>query len=204
MSFRRVALKIAFVFVGVIVVIASIGAMLPAEVQVSRSILIDKPAGEVFDYINNLHNWEKWSSWHSRDPSLKFQYNDTLKGTGASYTWNGSKVGEGVLIIKESKLNKHIATTVKTHGRTFARGEWQFEDSTGITKVTRTMTLDAQKNVFVRVFFNWVIPGVLSNDFDRGLQQLKKLTEEQKDSGQLIPVDSTMQKNDSLTSLTNN
>jgi hypothetical protein len=77
--FRKIA--------GIIVValIALIGGayMLPQGVHVERSTLVNRPAAEVFPYINSLRRANEWSPWLAIDPNVKVEYSGAEEGIGA-------------------------------------------------------------------------------------------------------------------------
>ena len=76
-----------------------ISAFLPSHVKFERSAVINAPPETVFQQVNTLKNWEKWSYWHQSDPEQKIAYSGPPAGTGASYAWDGEKTKQGTLTI---------------------------------------------------------------------------------------------------------
>jgi effector-binding domain-containing protein len=71
--------------------------LLPGKYDVRRSITIQKDLESVFEFISDFKNWGQWSPWlmHERDAQVDISENSAQ--VGASYHWNGKKVGEGTM-----------------------------------------------------------------------------------------------------------
>lgn len=85
---------------------ASAGAafcLLPTELEVEQSIVVEAPPEEVFALLDNPTQWEKWSALNRQeDPSMIYLYGGPLMGTGARLQWNGDRLGNGLVIFRES------------------------------------------------------------------------------------------------------
>ncbi len=85
-----------YIVLGIIVLIAILAILAPKTYDVSRSILINKPKKEVFEYIKYLKKQQEWSPWERRDPNMEKKFTGTDGEVGAVSYWNGNKeVGEG-------------------------------------------------------------------------------------------------------------
>ena len=68
--------------------------LLPDSSEVRRSIVINAKPEQVFPYLNNPTEWEKWNAWNKDyDPTMIRLYGGPLSGKGAYQEWNGDKVG---------------------------------------------------------------------------------------------------------------
>src|SRR5688500_9330206 len=86
-----------------LLVLAVAIATRPDTFRVERTATIAAPANVVFGYVNDLHQWTKWSPFEALDPNLKRTYSGAPAGVGAQYSWAGnSKAGAGTMVIKES------------------------------------------------------------------------------------------------------
>lgn len=102
-----------YIIIGVIVavpaVVAALAATKPDEFRVTRSIVIDKPAAEVFPLVNVIRNGEKWGPWFGLDPKMAIKFEGPESGAGASYSWDGnSEVGAGRCTTLETKENELV------------------------------------------------------------------------------------------------
>ena len=64
--------KIVLALVVLIVLLAAIGMMLPRNVHVERSIVIDAPPATVFALVDGYKQFNKWSPWAALDPNAKY------------------------------------------------------------------------------------------------------------------------------------
>jgi len=72
-----------------------------------RETIINKPQGEVFNYIKHLRNQDNYSKWVMMDPAMKKSYTGTDGSVGFVYAWEGNKkAGKGeqeIVGIKEGE-----------------------------------------------------------------------------------------------------
>lgn len=109
-----------FVLVSLLVAAAAVylgSFLLPASFEVSRSITVDAKAEQVFPYINNPTEWEKWNAWNKAyDPSMIRLYGGPMSGQGASQEWNGDKVGMVRMQFTESTPPSQLYYKQQTKG----------------------------------------------------------------------------------------
>lgn len=106
----NILLYIALGLLGLIIVIRLILMFMPSVVSVSRQVKIDADIDDVFELVNNLKNWERWSAWYFSDPNQKIIYSEPAVGEGAYYEWDSDKknVGKGKLTLTDVERNKQI------------------------------------------------------------------------------------------------
>ena len=104
-----VLLKVLGALVVIVGVFLVIVAMQPSEFTVTRSTTIAAPASTIFPFVNDLHQWDKWSPWEKVDPTMKKTFAGPPSGTDAAYSWAGNReIGEGKMTITESKPSELI------------------------------------------------------------------------------------------------
>lgn len=82
-----------------------IGFFLPGDWTVTRSRVMSGDRALVHSYVADLHTWPEWTAWTAdRDPECKWTYSGAPAGKGASYSWDGPKLGQGRLEITEASL----------------------------------------------------------------------------------------------------
>ncbi len=95
-------LKVFLVIIASLLVIVLIAALfIKKSYLVERSVTINKPSTEVFEYVKYLKNQDNFSKWAKLDPNMKKQYIGTDATVGFVSSWQGNKdVGIGEQEIK--------------------------------------------------------------------------------------------------------
>jgi uncharacterized protein YndB with AHSA1/START domain len=168
--------------IGLVLVAAAFAtavAFQPADYRLTRQTVIAAPAEAIFPHVNNLHQWEDWSPWAKSDPNARVSFEGPPAGVGAMFHWAGNdKVGAGAMMITESKPNERIAIRMdfmKPFEGT-SNSDFIFSQVGGETNVIWTMS---GTNDFIGKALCLFMPmeKMLGPDFERGLAQLKALTE---------------------------
>ena len=181
------ALRIILWIGGIILALAIIGAFLPGNAFVSRSITINAPASTVYGVLNDLKTYNSWMPWNQKDPYMQVQYAPVTEGKGAWYKWksNHREVGEGQLTITESIPGKTVTTSLLFEGFDEPSvGGWELSAKNGVTEVTWRMDANMGHNPLNR-WFGLFFDRMLGPDFENGLKQLKEKIE----NGTLKPAE---------------
>lgn len=160
--------------------VATMAACSPTEYRVERSTEIDAPPQVVFENVNTIANREAWSPWERMDPDMEKTYEGPQSGVGAIYKWSGNdSVGTGTLEILESRPPNYIKSRL-TFAEPFESQstiEWNFEDIPGGTRATWAVSGELPGYLF------WMdqddMESTMAPDFERGLADLKKVSEQQ-------------------------
>lgn len=151
----------------------AIASALPSQVHVERSLVIPASSEVVFAQINDLRQWKHWSPWHQKDPQMKVTYEGKLKGVGATYRWESSKVGNGKLSITESRPFEYIATDLDFLEQGKAVGFYHLTPVTDGTMVTWEFETDMGNNPAAK-YLGLLMDRMIGPDFEQGLSNLKK------------------------------
>ena len=168
-----IALYVVLAIIGLIVLLALVA---PKSYNVSRSIKINRPLPEVFDYIKYVKNQNDWSPWKKKDPNMTQEFEGTDGEVGFISRWEGNKdVGTGeqeiVRIIENESIESQLRffkpwksqsdayITVDAIDETTTKVTWGFS---GVNK--------PPSNIFF-LFFN--MDKTVGADFEDGLNQLK-------------------------------
>ncbi|PJZ47238.1 SRPBCC family protein [Leptospira brenneri] len=94
--------KISIGLIGLVAIPLIVALFLPTQYQVERTIDINKPASEVFDFIRMLKNQDKYSVWAKKDPNMKRIFTGQDGNIGFISRWESSdqEVGTGEQEIK--------------------------------------------------------------------------------------------------------
>jgi hypothetical protein len=104
--------KILIALAVIVVVFVAVVALQPSEFRVERTATISALAPDVFEQVNNFHNWEAWSPWAKLDPAAKVSF-EGPSSAGAVFKWVGNdKVGEGKMTLTESRPNDLVKIKV--------------------------------------------------------------------------------------------
>lgn len=166
--------------VAVIALLVIIGMVLPREVAVTRSIVIDAPAEAIFPHINDLEAGEAWSPWLGRDPEAVLTYGEIAEGEGATMTWSSEhpQVGSGSSEIIEVLENEFIAVALDFGDMGSADATWYLNETDGgATEVTWGFATDMGAGPAGR-WMGLMMDRWVGADYQLGLENLKALVEE--------------------------
>jgi len=146
--------------------------------SVERSALIVAPAGVVFDFINDFHQWTLWSPWEKLDPDMQRSYSGPDAGVGAHYGWDSKKAGAGTMDLTTSEPSSLIVIDLRFTKPFKNNNDTRFvlTPEAGGVRVTWTMT--GKHTFFSKVmglFMN--MDKVVGKDFAEGLSNLKAISE---------------------------
>ncbi|MEO7983957.1 MAG: hypothetical protein ABI688_07740, partial [Bacteroidota bacterium] len=119
---------VVYIFVGLIVTLLIIAALMPKTFNVEKTIVISKPVSEVMNRVSNLNYYSQWNPWQQSDPTAKNNVTGTEKIPGHKYAWEGKKVGVGSLTLN-SVDDKHIHFDLEflKPWKSKAKDNWLFE-----------------------------------------------------------------------------
>lgn len=98
-----ILLYIVLTIVGIIALFLIIALFAKKGYVIERSVIINKPKPEVFNYIKLLRNQDHYSKWVMKDPNMKKDFRGTDGTEGFVYGWNSTdkNAGEGEMEIKK-------------------------------------------------------------------------------------------------------
>ena len=146
-----------------------------------RTIVVNKPNKEVFDFIKLLKNQNSYSFWATLDPRMKteFRGKDGMSGFVSAWESNKKKVGKGeqeILNVKEGekvdyiirfykpyKSTAYSSITTSSSGQDMTKVQWEFN-----AKMKYPMNL-------MLLFMN--MEKMIGGDLEKGLTNLKSILE---------------------------
>lgn len=157
-----------------------IAFVLPRNVSVDRSIVINAKPEVIFPYINNQKNGEQWSPWLSRDPEAKVTYSGPDAGVGSKMEWASDHkgVGNGSATIIKSTENQSIETALDFGSEGAATAFFTLSPEGEGTNVTWGFTTDMGMNPMGR-WMGLMMDKWVGGDYEQGLNNLKTLIESQ-------------------------
>lgn len=166
---------IVLVLLALALVVVGVGAFLPKDFRVERSIEIDASPELVFDQVNALRKWNAWSPWIARDPSIENTYGGPEAGVGATVTWTSEKSGDGTQTITLSERPTRIESVLNFGAMGQPNAYWTFEpvgDGVRVTWGLYGIASGPLGGYFAKMMDRWI-----GADYEDGLVRLKQVTE---------------------------
>lgn len=150
-----------------------------SDYSVERSVMIDKPLVQVFDYVRLLKNQNDYATWGMKDPNIKRSYlgKDGTVGFVSIWESDDPEVGFGEQEIKKIVPNQRVDFELRFI-KPFEATEPAFMTTEAVsaeqTKVTWGFKghLDYPMNLmFLFIDFE----GQIGNDLQNGLNNMKNI-----------------------------
>jgi uncharacterized protein YndB with AHSA1/START domain len=168
--FQKLAIWIGVLFLALIL----FSFLLPRNISVSRSITIEAPIDRVFEQVNDLRNWEKWSPWKRMDPMMEMTFSNPPVGQGAFYKWSSTnkQMGSGTMTLAKVVNNEEIVTSMHNDDWGDANSTFLFGHKNNKVEVTWKMENDIGVMPWNK-YFGAVMRSELKKQFDKGLEGIK-------------------------------
>jgi hypothetical protein len=166
------------VIAAIVAIVLAYAATQPDRFEVARSTRIKAPANKIFPLINDLHAFNTWNPFEKKDPNIKGTYSGPSSGKGASYAFESSKAGTGVIEIVETEPASRITMKLNMIKpiRADNRVVFTLEPEGEATRVTWAMDGGVPLvGKVIHLIFN--MDKMVGRDFEAGLAELRTLTE---------------------------
>lgn len=169
--------KVLIILAAVIGLLAITAYLLPREVAVERSIVIDAPPEVVYPLVANFSHFAKWSPWSQKDENAEYTFEGPAQGTGAKMSWTGNdQIGTGSQTILHAIENQKVVTALDFGEEGQAVATFTLTPVEGGTKVTWSFETDVGNNPIGR-WFGLMFDSMIGGDYEEGLSNLKALAE---------------------------
>jgi effector-binding domain-containing protein/carbon monoxide dehydrogenase subunit G len=170
--------RLALAVVVLCVLLAVIGMLLPRQVHVERSIVIDAPRATVYSLLDGFKQFNKWSPWAALDPNAKYTREGPEFGVGAKQSWVGDPktVGSGSQEIVELKPLELVKCRLDFGDKGLATAQFALAPESNGTKVTWSLDSDMGAGPIGR-YFGLMMDRWIGADYEKGLAGLKSLAE---------------------------
>ena len=176
--------KVGIVFLFLIAAFVVTGYMLPKQVHIERSIVVERPASMMFELLNSYRYFNEWSPWAKRDPKAQFIISGPDSGVGARMSWVGEPhlVGSGWQEIVASKPYELINIKLDFDAQGLADTGFALTAQGDATRVTWFFDSDLTEGVnfldsFLARYFGLLFDRWVGGDYEQGLVNLKKFAE---------------------------
>jgi len=170
-------------FIGVLIVLIIAffliaGLIMPKEFSNKEEIIINKPQEQVFNYVKHLKNQNNYGTWNLMDPDMKQTYKGEDASVGFTVFWESDnwQVGKGNQKIIEIEEGKSMTTeiTIDDYGDPMIAKISTASIGEDKTKVTW------ENEGVMNYPFNTISLFIdMEDDFEDGLENLKKILEAQ-------------------------
>lgn len=145
------------------------------KMQILRTKQINAPVSKVFDILNDMSTWSKWSPWLIMDPDAKVDVAEDHK----SYSWEGNRVGSGHMEIVKANNEQSIDydLTFLKPWKSRAKVKFVTTEKNGGTEVNWHMDSSLPWFMF---WMKKMMLAFIGNDYERGLNLLKDYAEDGK------------------------
>lgn len=176
--------KVIYTIVITVFIFLSIGLFLPSNVNVERSVLINRPASTVFVLLNSFRTFRAWSPLAVRDPDAEYVFSGPSAGVGARMDWRGDprQVGNGWQEIIESVPFKRISMQLDFENQGRAVSYFNIEGRQTAALLTWGFEADlvAGQGFFgglLARYFGLFFDQWIGTDYEQGLANLKTYAE---------------------------
>ena len=181
----KILRRILLIFLLLVLALAGIGFLLPRQVKVERSLFIHSKASIVFNQVNKLRNWVKWSPWFHTDPKLKIEFSGPTFGNGSVLSWKSSDryfVEAGTITILKSYAYDSIVLEMDFKDLGKSSGVFRFGKSEDGTRISWEIESNLGNNPVSR-WFGLFIDHMVGPDLTLGLLGIREASRQVKVPG---------------------
>lgn len=173
-------MNILIIILVIIAAIFIIAAMMGRQMNIQKSIIINKPLLQVFDYVQYVKNHDNFNVWAMMDPDMKKEYKGTDGAAGFVFAWDSNKkknVGAGEQEIKKITPGKNIEHEIRfiRPMQDTTKAMFEFENMAGNRTRVKWAFYSTMK--FPMNIMKPIIAGMLGKNLQTGLQNLKSVME---------------------------
>jgi hypothetical protein len=174
----KILKNLGIAILGLILLVVIVSLFISSKVHVERSVVIKAPAPIVFEQVNTLKNWEKWSPWADYDTNMVMQYEGPASGEGASYSWKSDveQVGSGKLTITKSIPFDTVYNEMDFMENGKGMAYFALSKSDTGTNLTWAMETDMGWNPIGKIV-GLFMDKMVGPDFEKGLSRIKEVSE---------------------------
>ncbi|MEZ4800439.1 MAG: SRPBCC family protein [Flavobacteriales bacterium] len=150
----------------------------PKTMDTERSITINAPTESVFGVVSDFGQWNEWSPWYKRETTMKTTVTGNPGTVGHKLAWVSETQGSGEMEVTGIEPGTKMTSALRFK-------DWDSESTTEFivtpegngSKMTWTMKGDETPFMFRGLMLLMGGQEMMNNDFDEGLNSLKKMLE---------------------------
>ncbi|MCH8557350.1 MAG: SRPBCC family protein [Balneolia bacterium] len=174
-------LTYVLVFLVLLIAVPLITALfVEKEFQVERTVHIERPVDEVFNYIKYVQNHDNFTKWNTLDPDLNKSYSGIDGTVGFVYAWTGNEdAGSGeqeIVAIEEGRRVDHELRFKEPFEAT-ARA-WMVTEAAGEDRTELTWAMESSFPYPMNLLLLFIdMNESIGEDYEYGLKNLKAILE---------------------------
>lgn len=174
----KTVMRVVGVLVGLVIVLAVVGFILPGHYRVERSTVIAAKPAAIFPLVGDLKAWPQWGVWFRRDPAMQIDYSPSTTGVGAWSAWKSKSQGNGKMTVSSVQAPALFDYRIEFPDVGMAANGTMVlvPAADGATEVRMGMEGDLGHNPVNR-WFGLFMEKMIGPDFEAGLANLKKVSE---------------------------
>jgi len=147
---------------------------LPKEISINRSVRVSAPMYRVFDQVNDLRNWERWSPWKRMDPAMVMTFSNPPVGEKAFYKWESAndRIGHGTLTLARVIPDQEVLMSIEFEDRGTQSSLFQFAHVDDQIELTWSMKTQVGVMPWSK-YFGLLLKSEMKKQFDEGLRAIK-------------------------------
>jgi hypothetical protein len=188
-SWRNMLSRLLLFLAVALAAFCSFVALRSGSYRLERSLVMAASPLELYQRIEDLREWPRWSPWEELDPHVERSFAGPPSGAGASFVWRGNRqIGEGSMAISEASPPTRVRYLMVFEQPWRATMQHDISvaphGGAGTRSVTVTWVLSGQHRFWAKLFTLFFgIDERLGKDQERGLARLKLLVEQPKTAG---------------------
>ncbi|NER83310.1 MAG: SRPBCC family protein [Leptolyngbya sp. SIO1D8] len=171
----------ALVGFGVLVLLG--GFLLPSQVHVERSLLMNGTPEDVYPLVSDLTEWQAWSPWAQMDPQMDVAISGS--GVGQTMRWHSEDpmVGDGTQEVTVLESPSYVKTHLDFGSQGVADAAFELTPQSDGTLVSWSLDTDMREGVPflsqpISTYFGFFMDSMMGQDYEAGLANLKNLVEQ--------------------------
>ena len=172
----KILLKILAGLAVLVLLLVVVAFLLPRQYRVERSIVIKARPEAVLAQVAVLPAWKSWSAWHERDPQMKLAYSTQTTGVGSWSSWESKNEGNGKMAITEQTPMRVLYLLEFPDYGMKSNGSLELKSEGDAVRLVWADVGDLGMNPMNR-WFGLFLDKMIGKDFQRGLENLKRLVE---------------------------
>ena len=148
---------------------------------VEKSIEINKPVKQVFNFVADFANWSCWSPWLIQEPDCPITRQGEAASLGHAQAWDGKQIGKGEIKISALQQDAHLNYDLTFYApwKSQSTTQFIFEQITlasGEAGCKVTWLMQGSLPIFM-FFWKKLMSALVGSDYERGLKMLKEQLE---------------------------
>jgi len=174
--------KILFVLIAIVTLVLIMALFIDKNFSSTKTVIVERPTEEVFDYLKNLKNQDEFSVWAKMDPNMKKSYdgNDGEVGFVSKWESDNEDVGSGEQEIVRIEEGKRIDFKLRFKEPFEAENDaFILTESIGENKTKVTWGFKGEMSWPMNIMLLFMdMEEEIGPDLQNGLNNLKKVLEE--------------------------